>query len=120
MAANPHVAARRRRNLLLYVASAIILAVWAFPVLWAVVVSLKSETDVLAYPPRSSSSRRSQNYVDALFGGFSILRSFTTSFIISTATTVLTILFAVPAAYAFARLRCPASERSASTRWPRR
>jgi len=107
MAANPHIAARRRRNVLLYVASAVILVVWAFPILWAVLVSLKSETEVLAYPPRAIFEPTLRNYVDALVGGFSILKSFTTSFIISTATTVLTILFAVPAAYAFARLRLP-------------
>src|SRR5581483_8343939 len=45
------------------------------------------------------------NYRDALFGDFSILASFFTSFVISAATTVLTILLAEPAAYAFARLR---------------
>jgi multiple sugar transport system permease protein len=102
---NPHIAARRRRNVLLYALSAIILVVWAFPIIWAVVVSLKSETEVLAYPPRVVFQPTWKNYADALFGGFSILPSFWTSFVISTATTVLTILFAVPAAYAFARLR---------------
>jgi multiple sugar transport system permease protein len=102
---NPHIAARRRRNVLLYAISAVILIVWAFPIIWAVVVSLKSESEVLAYPPRVVFQPTSRNYADALFGGFSILPSFWTSFVISTATTVLTILFAVPAAYAFARLR---------------
>lgn len=107
MKTNPHLAARRRRNVLLYSASAVILLIWALPIIWAVVVSLKSETEVLAYPPTVIFHPTFRNYADALFGSFSILQSFKTSFIIATATTALTILFAVPAAYAFARLKLP-------------
>lgn len=102
---NPHRAAALRRNIALYVASAALLLVWAFPIIWAVIVSFKSETEVLAYPPRVIFEPTLDNYHDAIFGGFSILPSFFTSFVLSTLTTVLTILFAVPAAYAFARLR---------------
>jgi multiple sugar transport system permease protein len=105
MATNPHKAAHRRRTILLYLAAAVILMIWAFPIVWAVAVSLKSETEVLAYPPRVVFKPTLDNYRDALFGGFSILPSFLTSFVIATATTLLTIIFAVPAAYAFARLR---------------
>ncbi len=97
-------AGRMWRNAMLYVAAGLLLVVWIFPVVWAVVVSLKSETEVLAYPPRIVFEPTAENYRDALFGSFSIVDSFMTSFIISTATTVLTILLAVPAAYAFARL----------------
>jgi len=107
MKTNPHLAARRRRNLLLYSASALILLIWALPIIWAVVVSLKSETEVLAYPPTVIFHPTFRNYADALVGSFSILQSFKTSFIIATATTALTVLFAVPAAYAFARLKLP-------------
>lgn len=107
MKTNPHLAARRRRNLLLYSASALILLIWALPIIWAIVVSLKSETEVLAYPPTVIFHPTFRNYADALFGSFSILQSFKTSFIIATATTALTVLFAVPAAYAFARLKLP-------------
>ena len=78
--------------------------------LWAVVVSLKSETEVLAYPPRLIFEPTLRNYRDALTGNLSIASSLVTSFVLATATTVLTILLAVPAAYAFARLRLPASQ----------
>lgn len=105
MAMNPHRSAALRRNIALYVASAALLLVWAFPIIWAVIVSFKSETEVLAYPPRVVFEPTLDNYRDAIFGGFSILPSFFTSFVLSTLTTVLTILIAVPAAYAFARLR---------------
>jgi multiple sugar transport system permease protein len=104
-AANRHKAARLRRNIVLYAAAGLLFFVWAFPVFWAVVVSLKSETEVLAYPPRLFFEPTLLNYRDALVGGFSILPSFTTSFIVSGLTTVLTVVLAVPCAYAFARLR---------------
>ena len=35
------------------------LAVWAFPVIWGLLTSFKTERDVLAYPPVCSSRRRS-------------------------------------------------------------
>ncbi len=105
MAINPHITARRRRNVILYLISIAVLSVWAFPVIWAIVVSLKSETEVLAYPPNLFFRPTLDNYSDALFGSFSIVQSFITSFVISALTTVLTIIFAVPAAYAFARLK---------------
>lgn len=93
------------RNAALLAAGAILLLIWVFPLLWAFVVSLKSETEVLAYPPRVFFEPTLRNYADALFGGFSIMPSLVTSMIVSTATTVMTIVLAVPAAYAFARLR---------------
>jgi ABC-type glycerol-3-phosphate transport system permease component len=103
-----HRSAQRRRTALLYALAGIILAIWAFPIFWAIVVSFKSETEVLAYPPSVVFEPTLQNYRDALFGGISITSSFITSFIVSGVTTLLTVLLAVPTAYAFARLRLPA------------
>jgi multiple sugar transport system permease protein len=104
---NPHQSAKRRRTIILYLIAGVILTIWAFPIIWAIVVSFKSEAEVLAYPPRVIFEPTLQNYEDALFGGISIMPSFITSFIVSSITTLLTILLAVPAAYAFARLRLP-------------
>ena len=98
------------RRVVLTLVAAMILVIWAFPVLWAVVVSLKSEAEVLAYPPRLFFEPTLRNYQDALTGNLSIASSFMTSLILATATTVLTILVAVPAAYAFARVRLPAKK----------
>lgn len=106
-ARNPHRAAMLRRNVVLYAAATLLLLIWVVPIVWAVIVSLKSEREVLAYPPQIIFPPTLANYRDALTGGFSILSSFNTSLILSAATTVLTILLAVPAAYAFARLRLP-------------
>ncbi len=39
------------RNAALMTVAGLLLLVWVFPLIWAFVVSLKSESDVLAYPP---------------------------------------------------------------------
>ncbi len=98
------------RTIILIAISALLLLVWTFPVLWGVVTSLKTERDVLAYPPTVIFEPTWQNYLDALVGRDSIVPNLWSSLIIATSTTVLTILFAVPAAYAFARLRLRAKK----------
>ena len=105
---NVHRRARLVRTAALMVVASALLVVWVLPLIWGFVVSLKSEREVLAYPPSVVFDATWSNYVDALFGDFSIIDGLLTSAIVSTATTVLTILLAVPAAYAFARLRLPA------------
>jgi len=105
---NVHRRARLTRTVVLMVVASALLLIWVLPLIWAFVVSLKSEREVLAYPPSVIFDPTWANYVDALFGDFSIVDSLMTSAIVSTATTVLTIVLAVPAAYAFARLRLPA------------
>lgn len=107
---NRYRRAATRRTIVLVSAASVLLLVWVFPLIWAVLVSLKSERDVLAYPPSVIFDPIAQNYKDALFGDFSIVSSLATSTIVATATTVLTIVLAVPAAYAFARLRLPAKK----------
>ncbi|MBT4641195.1 MAG: carbohydrate ABC transporter permease [Deltaproteobacteria bacterium] len=97
----------KRLKFILLAFTSVLLLIWVFPLLWAVLVSLKSESEVLAYPPNIIFDPISQNYKDALFGDISIMPSLITSAIISISTTCLTILLAVPAAYAFARLRLP-------------
>jgi len=104
MATARHRAIAFRRNILLFAVAVLLLTVWAFPIFWAVIVSVKSEKEVLAYPPRIIFEPTFQNYLDAIFGGVSIMPSMLTSLIVSTTTTILTIVIAVPAAYAFARL----------------
>ena len=105
---NVHKRAKLVRTIVLMVVAGLLLIVWVLPLIWAFIVSLKSEREVLAYPPSVIFEPTMNNYADALFGDFSIVDSLLTSAIVSTTTTVLTILLAVPAAYAFARLRLPA------------
>jgi ABC-type glycerol-3-phosphate transport system permease component len=86
----------------------VLLLVWAFPIIWGLITSFKTERDVLAYPPTVVFHPTLSNYWDVLFGATSILPNFTSSIILAGATTVLTMLLAVPAAYALARLALPA------------
>lgn len=107
---NMHRPAQAWRTITLMMVTGGLLFVWVLPLIWAFVVSLKSEREVLAYPPSVIFEPDWSNYVAALFGDFSIVDSLLTSTIVATATTVITIVLAVPAAYAFARLRLPAKK----------
>jgi multiple sugar transport system permease protein len=85
-----------------------VLAVWAFPVLWAQLTSFKTERDVLAYPPKVVFVPTLANYADVLFGSSTIVPNLLSSCVVAGFTTVFTIVSAVPAAYALARLEFPA------------
>ena len=96
------------RRALIFAVAVAVLAVWAFPVLWALLTSFKTERDVLAYPPKVVFAPTLANYADVLFGSATILPNLFSSFVVAGFTTVLTIIIAVPAAYALARLEFPA------------
>ncbi|HEV8552278.1 MAG TPA: carbohydrate ABC transporter permease [Casimicrobiaceae bacterium] len=96
------------RRALIFAVAVAVLAVWAFPVLWALLTSFKTERDVLAYPPKVVFAPTLANYADVLFGSSTILPNLISSFVVAGFTTVLTIVIAVPAAYALARLEFPA------------
>ncbi|MEO7152647.1 MAG: carbohydrate ABC transporter permease [Burkholderiaceae bacterium] len=100
------------RQIALAAVAGVILSLWAFPVLWALLTSFKTERDVLAYPPVFIFEPTLANYREVLFGASSILPNLGSSIVIATSTTLLTILLAVPAAYALARLRYPAKTAS--------
>jgi multiple sugar transport system permease protein len=108
----PTMSARRIRTVLLVAVAAVLLAVWAFPVLWALLTSFKTERDVLAYPPAVIFEPTLSNYRDVLFGSASLLPNLLSSTIVAGASTLLTLLVAVPAAYALARLDLPAKRAS--------
>ena len=97
----------RLRTAMLFGIALLMLLVWTFPVLWGVLTSLKTERDALAYPPTVLFDPTSGNYRDVLFGATTILPNLVSSVIVSGLTTVLTMLFAIPAAYALSRLDLP-------------
>ena len=100
------------RHAMLWLVAVLLLAVWAFPVLWGLLTSFKSERDVLAYPPVWLFEPTLANYREVLFGASSILPNLWSSMVVSCSATLLTMLFAVPAAYALARLNYPAKRAS--------
>jgi multiple sugar transport system permease protein len=87
-------------------------AVWVFPVLWGLLTSFKTERDVLAYPPVWLFKPTLDNYREVIFGASSIVPNLVSSAILASAATTVTMLFAVPAAYALGRLRFPAKRTS--------
>lgn len=107
---NPRHTALRRTAL--WAVALLLLLVWAFPVLWGLLTSFKTERDVLAYPPKVIFAPTLDNYREVIFGSSSILSNLWSSIVVSVWTTVLTMLFAVPAAYALARLRYPGKRAS--------
>ena len=112
MSASNLVSARRLRTALLVAVAALLLAVWAFPVIWALLTSFKTERDVLAYPPTVIFEPTLSNYRDVMFGSASLLPNLLSSTIVAGVSTLLTLLFAVPAAYALARLDLPGKRAS--------
>ncbi|MGA0614960.1 carbohydrate ABC transporter permease [Paracoccus sp. KR1-242] len=98
---------RRLRTVALAAITLIFLLAWAFPIFWSVLNSFKSETDVLAYPPKLIFEPTLKAYREVLWGSQSILPNLWSSVVISVGTTVITMILAVPAAYALARLRLP-------------
>jgi multiple sugar transport system permease protein len=97
----------RLRYAAMLAASLVFLLAWVFPIVWSVLNSLKTEQAVLAYPPKFFFEPTLDAYRDVLFGAASILPNLWSSFVISIGTTIVTMVMAVPAAYALARLRIP-------------
>ena len=99
---------RDLRTALMGTIAALLLAIWVVPVAWALLTSFKSERDVLAYPPLVIFEPTLANYREVLFGSASILPNLLSSVIVAGSATLLTMVFAIPAAYALARLALPA------------
>jgi multiple sugar transport system permease protein len=97
--------AKRIRLCVIAIVSAIFLLAWIFPIFWSVLNSFKTDRDVLAYPPKLLFQPTLDAYRDVLFGASSMLPNLFSSAVITIGTTILTMLLAVPAAYALARLR---------------
>jgi multiple sugar transport system permease protein len=95
------------RRGMLFLVSLFAVLIWVFPVAWGLLTSFKTERDVLAYPPEVIFPPTLVNYHDVFFGGASIVPNLVSSLIVSGLTTALTMLFAIPAAYALARLHLP-------------
>ena len=101
---------RPGRAIALYALAGAVLAVWAFPVVWGLLTSFKTERDVLAYPPVWIFTPTLVNYRDVLFGASSIVPNLFSSLVVASLATALTLVFGIPAAYAMARLRFPAKK----------
>jgi len=109
---NGHSKHALTRGIALAAGAGLLLSVWAFPVLWALLTSFKSERDVLAYPPVIFFKPTLAHYREVLFGASSILPNLWSSVVVATSATLLTMLLALPAGYVIARLRYPGKRAS--------
>jgi multiple sugar transport system permease protein len=80
--------------------------VYLFPVFWMASTSLKTDADIYASPPKLIPVPLEwENYREAVLDNPPVLKALRSSFIISIGTVLLTLVLAVPASYALARLR---------------
>jgi multiple sugar transport system permease protein len=89
---------------------------WATPIAWMVMTSLKPESQIVTLPPRwfpdNITDFTLQNYIKILTvpRGVDLIRSFLNSLIVSGTGTALVVVVDTLAAYALARLRFPGRE----------
>lgn len=86
-----------------YAAVILLIIVVMFPFLWLLIMSFKPDELIAAWPPVLFFQPTLEHYA-ALFGG-QYQRSFTNSTIVGVTTTVLSLLFGVPASYTLSRSR---------------
>lgn len=105
----------RRRDVWSFVGPIFLLALLAFamlPMVWMLITSLKSQFAAIQYPPAWVPRNPTLEQYRQLLSpggelGSQFLRYMLNSLWVSTASTILGVLVAVPAAYAFSRFRFP-------------
>ncbi|AXA96324.1 carbohydrate ABC transporter permease [Microbacterium sp. PM5] len=98
------VQTRRRTARIGIVIGLVLGAVFAAgPVVWMLSNSFKSNTEIFELPPRLITDTFSLNAYVAIFTNPETMRFFLNSYIVAGAVTVLTLLVAIQAAYAFSR-----------------
>lgn len=87
-----------------YTLFALMILTWVFPVLWIILTSFKVRTDIFTLPPKIFFNPTVEHYIEAFIRTSDIAFGIFNSVVIATVTTFLTLLVAVPAGYAFARV----------------
>jgi ABC-type glycerol-3-phosphate transport system permease component len=77
---------------------------WAFPVVWVIITSFKRRIDIFTLPPKIFFNPTVEHYIEAFIRTSDIAFGTFNSIVIATVTTILTLLVAVPAGYAFSRV----------------
>ncbi len=99
------VGSRRRRQLqaaLVYAALIMLTAIFLFPLLWVLGLSLKTRLQVFANPPLFLWRPTLETFIDVL-GRSDFLMAFLNSLVVSGSAVMLSLCVGMPAAYAFAR-----------------
>jgi len=108
-----HLSYRARATLPRFIITLIVAFLWALPVVWMLLTSLKPESQIVTLPPRWFPDRISdftlQNYLNILLipRGVDLVRSFLNSVAVASLGTVLVVTVDTLAAYALSRLHFP-------------
>lgn len=86
---------------------AVAAAVWLTPVVWMATTAVKPTRDIFALPPVWLPRSVTAEHVEAVLSRWPFLRWMWNSLVVASATTLLTTVVSVPAAFAFTRLRWP-------------
>lgn len=98
-------AKRRATNILLYLVFILVAVFFLFPILWTLSLSFKTVPELYQVPPSLlPESLNFDNYI-YLIEQVKILRGVGNSVVITVATIVGTMVLAIPAAYAFSRIK---------------
>jgi multiple sugar transport system permease protein len=81
----------------------VVLALYVFPYLYLVLTSIKPPIETIAIPPTVFPSEIRLDSYERIFSDALIQKSFLNSLVVATGSTVLSLLFAVPAAYGISR-----------------
>jgi multiple sugar transport system permease protein len=104
---------RRAQMLPRFVLAMVLAIIWAAPVAWMILTSIKPESQVITLPPRWLPDRLSDftlaNYANVLLvpRGVDLVRSFLNSLFVSTIGTSLVVVVDTLAAYALSRMHFP-------------
>jgi len=97
-----HAERRINTQLLRILGNALLVALFMFPLAWMVLGSFKSDADLLSPNPNLFFTPTLDHW-RFIFANWNVETHLFNSLVVSTATTVLTLILAVPAAYGFSR-----------------
>jgi len=92
------------QTLLFYLVVTAMAAIVLFPFLWMLSSSLKTQVDIIAWPPKILFDPTLRNY-EKVFGEQDFLKYFLNSTIVGGSAVALSLLLGLPAAYSIARFR---------------
>jgi multiple sugar transport system permease protein len=99
-------ARRTRKKVIKHSVIIAILSAWSIfalaPIVWILMMSLKTPGDIVSYPPKFLFTPTIDNYIE-VFSGSEFLSPFVNSLIVTLGSLLLTLVIGLPTAYALAR-----------------
>lgn len=101
------MAKKHLRNAFIYLLLVIVLLIFVGPYIWMFATSVKSQADVMAWPPKIIPDQFHWDNFVKIWQETNLPRAFANSLIVSGAATLINLLLSSMAAFGFARLRFP-------------